>query len=55
MRGATYTIHMLRMYSDVIGRETHVERQRIAEKLAPFLASKFNDKAVELLPWGVQD
>ena len=27
------TIHMLRLYSDAIGREIHLERQKIAEKL----------------------
>jgi hypothetical protein len=27
------TIHVLRLYSDAIGREIHLERQRIAEKL----------------------
>ena len=53
------TIHMLRLYSDAIGREIHFERQRIAEKLAPFLAAKLsqarNDESVELFPWEVRD
>ncbi|MEH2507279.1 hypothetical protein V1290_006090 [Bradyrhizobium sp. AZCC 1578] len=53
------TIHMLRLYSDAIGREIHLERQRIAEKLAPFLAAKLsqapNVEAVELFPWEVRD
>ncbi|WP_156908791.1 hypothetical protein [Bradyrhizobium murdochi] len=53
------TIHMLRLYSDAIGREIHVDRQRIAEKLAPFLAAKLlqstNVEAVELFPWEVRD
>ena len=53
------TIHMLRLYSDVIGREIHLERQRIAEKLAPFLVAKLSQvtgaEAVELLPWEVRD
>ena len=53
------TIHMLRLYSDAIGREIDLERQRIAEKLAPFLAAKLsqvtNIEAVELLPWEVRD
>jgi hypothetical protein len=48
------TIHMLRLYSDVIGRAIHLERQRIAEKLAPFLAARSchstDVEAVELLP-----
>ena len=53
------TIHMLRLYSDAIGREIHLERQRIAEKLAPFLAAKLsratNGESVELFPWEVRD
>ena len=53
------TIHMLRLYSDAIGREIHVERQKIAEKLAPFLVAKLSraadGEAVELFPWEVQD
>ena len=53
------TIHVLRLYSDAIGREIHLERQRIAEKLAPFLAAKLsratNGETVELFPWEVRD
>jgi hypothetical protein len=53
------TIHMLRLYSDAIGREIHLERQKIASKLAPFLVAKLSraagGEAVELLPWEVQD
>ena len=53
------TIHMLRLYSDAIGREIHLERQRIAEKLVPFLAAKLsratNGESVELFPWEVRD
>ena len=53
------TIHMLRLYSDAIGREIHLERQRIADKLAPFLAAKLsratNGESVELFPWEVRD
>lgn len=53
------TIHMLRLYSDAIGREIHLERHRIAEKLAPFLTAKLsqapNVEAVELFPWEVRD
>ena len=53
------TIHVLRLYSDAIGREIQLERQRIAEKLAPFLAAKLsratNGESVELFPWEVRD
>ena len=53
------TIHVLRLYSDAIGREIHLERQRIAEKLAPFLAAKLsqatNRETIELFPWEVRD
>jgi hypothetical protein len=53
------TIHKLRLYSDVIGREIHLERQRIAKKLAPFLVAKLSQvtdvEAVELLPSEVGD
>jgi hypothetical protein len=53
------TIHMLRLYSDAIGREIHLERQKIAENLSPFLAAKLskaiNVEAVELFPWEVRD
>ena len=53
------TIHVLRLYSDAIGREIHLERQRIAEKLAPFLAAKLSratsGESVELFPWEVRD
>ena len=53
------TIHVLRLYSDAIGREIQLERQRIAEKLAPFLAEKLsratNGESVELFPWEVRD
>ncbi|MFL5236036.1 MAG: hypothetical protein ACJ8EL_00230 [Rhizomicrobium sp.] len=30
------TIHKLRPYSEAIGREIRLERQKIVEKLAPF-------------------
>ena len=53
------TIHVLRLYSDAIGREIDLERQRIAEKLAPFLAAKLSratsGEPVELFPWEVRD
>jgi hypothetical protein len=50
---------MLRLYSDAIGREIHLEPQKIAENLSPFLAAKLskaiNVEAVELFPWEVRD
>jgi hypothetical protein len=53
------TIHMLRLYSDAIGRGIYLERQKIAEKLSPFLAAKLSKaikvEAVELFPWEVRD
>ena len=48
------TIHRLRRYSDAIDREIHLERQRITEKLAQYLAAKLSQvtsvEAVELFP-----
>jgi hypothetical protein len=53
------TIHKLRLYSDAIGREIQLERQKIVEKLAPFLIAKLSQTAVgealELLPWELED
>src|ERR1700730_3803656 len=51
------TIHALRIYSDIIGREIQLERRNIVEKLAPFLIAKLSQVAAgatpELLPWEV--
>lgn len=48
------TVHVLRLYSDAIGREIHLERHRILEKLAPFLLAKLAraepGQTIELLP-----
>jgi hypothetical protein len=53
------TIHALRIYSDVIGREIQLERRNIVEKLAPFLIAKLSQAGVgevaELLPSDVED
>jgi hypothetical protein len=53
------TIHALRIYSDIIGREIQLERRKIVEKLAPFLIAKLSQVAAgatpELLPWEVDD
>jgi hypothetical protein len=39
------TIHKLRPYSDAIGREIHLERHNIVERLAPFLMAKLSRAA----------
>jgi hypothetical protein len=53
------TIHALRIYSDIIGREIQSERRNIVAKLAPFLIAKLSQAGVgetpELLPWEVDD
>lgn len=53
------TIHALRIYSDIIGREIQLERRNIVDKLAPFLIAKLSqvaaDATPELLPWDVDD
>jgi hypothetical protein len=53
------TIHALRIYSDVIGREIQLERRNIVEKLAPFLIAKLSQAGAgempELLPCDVVD
>jgi hypothetical protein len=53
------TIHALRVYSDLIGREIQLERRNIVEKLALFLIAKLSQVAAgatpELLLWEVED
>ena len=53
------TIHVLSIYSDIIGREIELERQKIVEKLAPFLIAKVSraeaGETTELLPSDVCD
>jgi hypothetical protein len=53
------TIHALRIYSDIIGREIQGERRKIVERLAPFLIAKLSQAAAgetpELLPSEVRD
>jgi hypothetical protein len=53
------TVHVLRLYSDVIGREIYLERHRIVQKLAPFLQAKLSfaeaGQVIELLPCDVVD
>jgi hypothetical protein len=53
------TIHALRIYSDIIGREIRLEQRDIVKKLAPFLVAKLSQVAAgatpELLPWEVDD
>jgi hypothetical protein len=39
------TIHKLRPYSDAIGREIHLERHNIVERLARFLMAKLSQVA----------
>ena len=34
------TVHVIRLYSDAIGRKIYLERHRIVQKLAPFLRAK---------------
>jgi|UPI0004828572 hypothetical protein len=53
------TVHVLRLYSDALGREINLERRNIVEKLAPFLMTKLaranHGEVVELFPWEVDD
>jgi hypothetical protein len=53
------TIHVLRIYSDIIGREIQGERRKIVERLAPFLIAKLSQATAgetpELLPSEVRD
>jgi hypothetical protein len=53
------TIHTLRIYSDIIGREIQLERRNIVQKLAPFLIAKLSEAApshlLQLLPSEVVD
>ena len=53
------TVHVIRLYSDAIGREIYLERHRIIQKLAPFLQAKLAlaeaGQTIELLPWEVED
>jgi hypothetical protein len=48
------TIHTLRIYSDIIGREIQLERRNIVQKLAPSLTAKLSEAApshlLQLLP-----
>jgi hypothetical protein len=53
------TVHVIRLYSDAIGREIYLERHRIVQKLAPFLQTKLlfarAGQMIELLPCDVED
>jgi len=53
------TVHVIRLYSDAIGREIYLERHRIVQKLAPFLRAKLAfaeaGQVIELLPCDVED
>jgi hypothetical protein len=53
------TIHAMRIYSDIIGREIQLERRNIVERLAPFLIAKVSravaGETSELLPSDVYD
>jgi hypothetical protein len=53
------TLHVIRLYSDAIGREIYLERHRIIQQLAPFLHAKLSlaeaGQTIELLPWEVED
>jgi hypothetical protein len=53
------TVHVVRLYSDAIGREIYLDRHRIVEKLAPFLQAKLSfakaGEVIELLPCDVED
>jgi hypothetical protein len=53
------TVHVIRLYSDTIGREIYLERHRIVQKLAPFLRAKLSfadaGQGIELLPCDVED
>jgi hypothetical protein len=52
------TVHVIRLYSDAIGREIYLERHRIVQKLAPFLRAKLSfaeaGQVIELLPCDVR-
>ena len=53
------TVHVIRLYSDAIGREIYQERHRIVQKLVPFLRTKLllaeAGQMIELLPCDVKD
>ena len=53
------TIHALRIYSDIIGREIQLERQNIVQRLAPFLIAKLSkvtpSEPLQLQPSDVVD
>ncbi len=53
------TVHVIRLYSDAIGREIFLERHRIVQRLAPFLRAKLlfaeAGQVIELLPADVED
>jgi hypothetical protein len=53
------TVHVIRLYSDAIGREIFLERHRIVQKLDPFLRAKLlfaeAGQVIELLPSDVED
>jgi hypothetical protein len=53
------TVHVLRLYSDAMGREIYLERRRIIQKLARFLRAKLElaeaGQMIELFPWEVED
>jgi hypothetical protein len=49
------TVHVIRLYSDAIGREIYLERHRIVQKLAPFLREKLLFAEAGLLPCDVED
>jgi len=53
------TVHVIRLYSDAIGREIFLERHRIVQRLAPSLRAKLSfaeaGQMIELLPSDVED
>jgi hypothetical protein len=53
------TVHVIRLYSDAIGREIYQDRHQIVQKLAPFLQAKLSfaeaGQVIELLPCDVED
>ena len=53
------TVHVIRLYSDAIGREIFLERHRIVQRFAPFLHAKLTraeaGQVIELLPGDVAD
>jgi hypothetical protein len=53
------TVHVIRLYSDAIGREIYLDRHQIVQKLAPFLQAKLSfaeaGQVIELLPCDVED